>query len=66
MDHNNRTLDGKNTFPGIGIIEAITPRIKTKSLQIGKGKFCPNLRTESNEKNNPVHEYEDKTKYPDN
>ena len=29
MDHNSRTLDGMNTFHGMGIIAAVSPGIKT-------------------------------------
>ena len=32
MDHNSRTLDGMNTFHGMGITAAVSPGIKTCTL----------------------------------
>ena len=40
VDHNVRTLDGKNTFHGMGIIAAFTPKIKTNA-QIKKINVSP-------------------------
>ena len=31
IDHNTQTLDGLNTFHGIGMIKAVTPGIKCTS-----------------------------------
>jgi hypothetical protein len=32
VDHNLKTIDGKNTFHGMGIIMAVTPRVNTASI----------------------------------
>ena len=32
VDHNARTIDGKNTFHGMGIIFSVTPKVKTSNI----------------------------------
>ena len=34
VDHNSRTLDGKNTFHGMGIIACVTPSVVPSNTQI--------------------------------
>ena len=34
VDHNIKTLDGNNTFHGMGMIAAITPEIKKNNLRV--------------------------------
>ena len=36
VDHNVRTLDGKNTFHGMGIIATVTPKINDSRSMIGR------------------------------
>ena len=64
VDHNSRTLYGKDTFHGMGIIASITPSIKKTSTLLGKGDFSKSLKDSSSEKNIPILEYIGEATFP--
>ena len=49
VDHNCRTLDGKNTFHGMGIVLAITPSLSTPSAIIKRGSTSKGMKDISGE-----------------
>ena len=49
VDHKIRTMDGKDTFHGIGIIASITPGVKVSHpvhrLKVSKTEICGGLNS---------------------
>ena len=65
VDHNSRTLDGRNTFHGMGIIAAVTPPVKNTGARFSRGTFG-DLKKESTGKNIRIHDYVGNISYPKN
>ena len=65
VDHNSRTLDGRNTFHGMGIIAAVTPPVKNTGARFSRGTFG-DLKKASAGKNIRIHDYVGNISYPKN
>ena len=57
VDHNTRTLDGKNTFHGMGIIACVTPSVNTPSIQVRRSSTRQPLPDISTVKGIPIMGY---------
>ena len=57
VDHNTRTLDGKNTFHGMGIIASITPSLESPTIAIGRLNAKKSMKEISCNKSISISEY---------
>ena len=64
VDHNCRTLDGKNTFHGMGIVASVTPHLIDQGVAIERTTLTKNLKEITSSKNIPIIEYIGKALHP--
>ena len=64
VDHNCRTLDGKNTFHGMGIVASVTPNLSQQGISIERSKTCQNVNDLSARVSPPITEYIGKAVHP--
>ena len=57
MDHSTRTLDGKNTFHGMGIIASVAPSITTPGPAVKRSLKRKNMKDITSSKGVPILEY---------
>ena len=57
VDHNCRTLDGKNTFHGMGIVASVTPHLIDQGVAIERTTLTKNLKEITSSKNIPITQY---------
>ena len=65
VDHNCRTLDGKNTFHGMGIVASVTPSLSKEGIAIHRCKVYKNMGDISTNKCIPIHDYIGKAVHPE-
>ena len=65
VDHNCRTLDGKGTFHGMGIIASVTPSIPSASTVVGRGSYGKKISDISSKRSIPISEYVGKATFPE-
>ena len=64
VDHNSITLDGKNTFHGMGIVASVTPSLSSQKIPIPKSRDSVNVKEISSSKNIPIVQYIGKAIHP--
>ena len=57
VDHNIGTIDGKNTFHGMGMIAAVTPNLLPPGKIVRKKQQATDLKTIASQKAVPIKEY---------
>ena len=64
VDHNSRTIDGKNTFHGMGIVTSVTPSLSSLSTAIKRSHDSKNIKPLSCSKSIPLRDYHGKALLP--